>query len=566
MKYFLGLLVIILFVLYPVTAEQNADLSNNSPGFKKITDADTVLDKLINEISTQLTLIQDENKKSVEALSEAGISGDVANNLLDSKLNNLTYAHSSLVISPEVIVTAASPSKYTGLIGTNLSYQPETRYVIGQKKPVITDLFPLEEGFYGISVSYPIFSKNKEYLGYTDVTIRPEEFLRQIIIPITESAGYEALIIQKNGTTIFENNAEEVGKNVLTDPMYDTPELKNLANNVVNNEFGTANYTFWNVNWNNKIPRQVIWKTLKLDDQEWRVGIIKNLNESDNIRTTTSNQSIVSGNLNTSISEMMRFVQDAADFARKNGQKEACAVFNNLSGPYVSGEKYIFGYDMKGNALALPYQQGLIGMNRMNLTDVNGLAIMPAMIETAREGGGYLYFVYPNNANGGQNQLKIFRIEPVDSDWFIASGVFLPWVKPELDQESINSLILRVKNAVSHSEKVGKEQAVKDFNNLNGTYADEENYIFAYDYNGTTLALPFQADLIGTNRKDYTDTYGSRIIEREIQTAKDDGGFVYVVYFNPKTHKNELKLCYVLPTGDNWLVGSGIYTGRGLEV
>jgi len=78
----------------------------------------------------------------------------------------------------------------------------------------------------------------------------------------------------------------------------------------------------------------------------------------------------------------------------------------------------------------------------------------------------------------------------------------------------------------------------------------------------TTLALPFQPEVIGTNRTDFTDTYGVKVTAWEIAVAKSGGGFVYVDYLNPDTGKPGMKLCYVAPVDDTWLVGSGIYTDR----
>jgi len=561
MKRFLILLVLTAFIINPVWA-QPAGIQPVDPAAPP--EMVTVLEKITGDVSTELASLRLANQQSAEALGKTGIFKDAATAILDAKLANVTYGHSSLIISPEGMVTAASPSRYIGLVGTDLSYQPEVQYANSKKHPVISGVFLMEEGFYGISVSYPIFSRDNQYLGYTDITIRPEEFFRNIAVPITEQTGYEVFIIQKDGLTIYETNEEETGTNVLTDPLYDTPEMQNVSRAVIDNQSGTIQYTFWNQYWNKQVPREAVWTTLTTDDQEWRIGVVRNRDESDRApaAVSTSEKPL---DLNASISDMTKFVTDAALYAANVGQKEACTAFNNLSGPYVSDSRYIFAYDMDGNALALPYQQGLIGKNRMNLTDINGLAIMPAMIDMAQEGGGYQYFVYPNPVDDFANQLKIFYIEPVDSEWFVASGVFLPWIPAEIDQNEIASLVARVKNAASHADKVGKEQAIRDFNDLNGTYADGGAYIFAYDYDGTTLALPHQPDLLGENRSDFTDIYGSPVIALEVDAAQRGGGFVYVVYYNPDTARNELKLCYILPAADDWLVGSGIYTGEGLE-
>lgn len=559
-----AILALFLIFLYPVSADINslAEESMNNSGNVQDNSMVSALDRIITEIQDELDLVKEQNKISAESLKRSGLSGSEATKILSEKLSNVAHGHSSLIISKENDVTAASPIQFTSLIGSNLGYQNETRFANERKEPVISNIFYLEEGFYGISISYPIFSDKNEYLGYTDVTIRPEEFLRPILVPFTEQTGYEVFILETGGMTVYETSEAEIGTNVLTDPIYDTNEMRNVSRTVVENKEGAIEYTFWNQNWDKQVRREAVWTSLEQDNQEWRIGLVKNLDNS-NIENRSVSQ-ISSSDLDTSISDLKQFVQDAAVAARMKGKENACADFNNLSGAYVTDDMYIFAYDMNGTTLALPYQQGLIGKSRMDLTDVNGLSIMPAFLDAAKRGGGFLYYIYKNPQNEYQNQLKLSLIEPVDENWFIGSGVYVTWINAELNQEDIKALINRVKHAVSHAQEVGKEQAVKDFNDINQSFANGGSYIFAYGYDGTTLALPYQPEIIGTNRMNYLDMYGVPIIAQEIYTAERGGGFVYVVYYNPDTANNELKLCYVLPAGDDWLIGSGIYTGTNL--
>jgi signal transduction histidine kinase len=563
MKRWSVLIFLILIFLNPAYADDIAPDSSLNQNLVPPSDMLSALDRITGEISNDLAIIREENQKSAESLRTIGISGENATSVLERKLESVHYGHSSLIISPDNIVTAAAPVTFSGLIGTDLSYQPETSFANERQEPVISNIFYLEEGFYGISISYPIFSEGDEYLGYTDVTIRPEEFFRPVIGPFTEQTGYEVFILQTDGMTVYATNEFEVGKNFLTDPIYDIPEMRNVSHAVLENEDGTVTYTFWDKNSNRQVPRQAIWDTLSLDNQEWRVAVVRNLEEAEK-QKGAEDQELGSDNLNASLTNLTQFVQDAAIFARTTGQESACASFNNLSGPYVSGDRYIFAYTMNSTTLALPYQQGLLGKDRPDLFDMNGFSIMPALIDTAGQGGGFMYGVYPNPDQDFQNQLKIYYVEPVDSDWFIGSGLYIPWIQAEFGSEEIDALISRVRQAVRHADLVGKEQAIMDFNDLNQSFADGGSYIFAYGYDGTTLALPHQPELIGTNRMNLTDVYGVPIITQEVRAAERGGGFVYVVYYNPDSGNNELKLCYVLPAGEDWFVGSGIYLGRGL--
>ena len=106
-----------------------------------------------------------------------------------------------------------------------------------------------------------------------------------------------------------------------------------------------------------------------------------------------------------------------------------------------------------------------------------------------------MYGVYPNPDQDFQNQLKIYYVEPVDSDWFIGSGLYIPWIQAEFGSEEIDALISRVRQAVRHADLVGKEQAIMDFNDLNQSFQMAVIHL-AYGVDGTTLALPISLNLL----------------------------------------------------------------------
>jgi hypothetical protein len=549
---------ILIFLLLPAGSAQT-DAVNDSYHQEMKEIINTISDKII----TGLTDIQNENAKSALVMSGGTLSGENVSEVIDAKVTAIPYAHSSLVIDPDKKVTAAAPIQYQNLVG---AYLDDSAVITAQaeKKPILSKILLLKEGFYGISLSYPIFSPDQKYLGYTDITFRPEEFLRQYIIPVIEQSPYDIMILQPDGQMVYETNEEEIGRNALTDPLYADPSVHQAAINLTSEKSGVITYQFWNRNWDKEVNREAVWDTLEYDGQEWRIAMIRDLDREQQEPGLHSQTGTTVSDLNTSITALTVYMDNATEFARKAGIDEACITFNNQSGPFNSDGRYIFAYDMNGTARALPYQPGLVGMNRMNLTDANGLAILPTLIDKARDGGGYLYFVYPNPAHGYTNELKLFLIKPVDETWFIGSGVYLPDIDASISQKNLTELVNRVKEAAIHAKENGKEQALADFNAVNGNFVQGGNYIFAYGYDGTTLVLPYQPELIGTNRSKYTDQFGCRIITMETDAAKQGEGYVYVVYGNPDTGKNELKLCYVTPVGNDWFVGSGIYTGENL--
>jgi len=277
---------------------------------------------------------------------------------------------------------------------------------------------------------------------------------------------------------------------------------------------------------------------------------------------TSSVNTTPAGTTGARYADLTRFVDTAVAYAKEHGKETALKEFNNVNGTFIQGDLYVFAYGMDGTTLAWPYRDDMVGTNRAGAADPNGVKHIERMIGIAREGGGYVYYITGNPADNNREEFKISYVKPVDSTWFAGSGIYLPEVPAQFSAPERDGLVTRVKQARQYTQENGVAKAIRDFNDRNGTFANGTRYIFAYGFNGTTLAMPFQPDAIGTNRTDFTDPYGVKITAWEIAVAKSGGEFVYVDYFNPDTGKPGMKLCYVEPVDDTWLVGSGIYTGQ----
>jgi signal transduction histidine kinase len=74
------------------------------------------------------------------------------------------------------------------------------------------------------------------------------------------------------------------------------------------------------------------------------------------------------------------------------------------------------------------------------------------------------------------------------------------------------------------------------------------------------LALPFEPELIGTNRLELQDPNDEYSVQAVLDVAKKGSGFVYAIYLDPAENMtSKLKLDYVMKVDDEWFLGSGIY-------
>jgi hypothetical protein len=517
-------------------------------------------------IATQLTLSIDMGLEDLKGgirdnsrtLSTSGLASGDAEKVLAKNLLRHPWAISSLVISKEGVVMTAVPENYAGIVGTDLNWQPQVQKANVDRVPIVSGVFRMAEGFTGISQSYPVFDSSGEYLGYTDITYAPDEFLGRKIRPVTDGMAYDVWVTQTDGTVIYDTTKEEIGKNLFTDPAYADPGLQAIFTRIVKEPSGSGTYTFLDREWNRNVTKTAVWDTAGIDGAEWRVVVTHASSEEQNKITRVITPA--AGTTDARYTNLTAFVRKAAEYAKEHGKEASLKVFNDLNGTFIDKEFYVFAYDMDGTVIALPYQQGLLGTVRTGITDSNGVEFINGLIDVAGEGGGSLYYIYPNPEDNFQEEFKLSYVLPVNDEWFIGSGIYLPELPAKFNDTEQDELVKRVKQARDYAHANGANKSLADFNDLNGDFADGSRYIFAYGTNGTTLALPFQAELIGSNRLDFSDTYGVKIIKWEISTAQRGGGFVYVQYLNPDTGAAALKLCYVAPVDDEWFVGSGIYT------
>ena len=124
------------------------------------------------------------------------------------------------------------------------------------------------------------------------------------------------------------------------------------------------------------------------------------------------------------------------------------------------------------------------------------------------------------------------------------------------------TMVAFVKEAVSYAKSNGKDTAIAEFNKANGSFVRGELYIYAYDFNGTTIVHPVNPEKIGVNRLNETDAHGNLFIKDLRDAEKNGSGFVEFYYINPAHNSTvEKKLGYVEKVDDSWWLGSGIYEG-----
>ncbi|MFD2177228.1 cache domain-containing protein [Veronia pacifica] len=110
----------------------------------------------------------------------------------------------------------------------------------------------------------------------------------------------------------------------------------------------------------------------------------------------------------------------------------------------------------------------------------------------------------------------------------------------------------------AESDDLAAQEKVKQ--RLRNLTFGEDGYFFAHRYDGTSLVLPYQSDIIGTNILEIEDQKGFKLLRALIDAAKDGGGFVQYVWHKPSRNLPVTKLSYAVGLDKwQWMIGTGIY-------
>ncbi|MBF0297424.1 MAG: cache domain-containing protein [Oligoflexia bacterium] len=104
-----------------------------------------------------------------------------------------------------------------------------------------------------------------------------------------------------------------------------------------------------------------------------------------------------------------------------------------------------------------------------------------------------------------------------------------------------------VTKASLHIEKVGLEQAFKDFDDRNGKFYSDKLYLYTLTSNGICIQHAENHALVGMDTRKMKDPSGKWFIkEMIIQSEKSKSGWITYLWTNPKTKKIEHKKVFYI--------------------
>ncbi len=113
-------------------------------------------------------------------------------------------------------------------------------------------------------------------------------------------------------------------------------------------------------------------------------------------------------------------------------------------------------------------------------------------------------------------------------------------------KQLINMVQINVKRAIAYYKKNGMAATLKELNQPDGRFVFDSIYVFAYDLEGTVIAHPKNASLIGGKLFDVPDEEGKFFRREVVFKAKTKGkGWVEYKYIEPESKQTLWKKTYI---------------------
>ncbi|WP_319379283.1 cache domain-containing protein [uncultured Methanocorpusculum sp.] len=403
----------------------------------------------------------------------------------------------------------------------------------------------------GVTITSPVYDAKGNYNGTLRVGINTwslfsgrDEYLRN-------EYGYTLWVAQPDGLVIYDKDTEKIGRNLYTDALYQTSSLQDAVKTICEDQSGNASYFFYDSTRVNLSQTNVVWDTVFPGyGMEWRLVLADYVPEKTTTETTET----------PTMEELKSFVERAYVYTQTHTKEEALSAFNDQNGEFVDGELYIFAYGMDGETLSLPFQPGLIGVNRWIREDPNGIKILQRMAARAQQGGGYVYYMGPNPDHDYAQEFKLSYVMPVDETWLIGAGIYvqdnplsqnqyISWTKHD-------DLTYQVRNMQYLAKTEGVSSVIEMIKDPDSELQIEGLYPFAVTENGTDLADALNPEMAGTNQLGMTNSLGMSITREVISLTQAGGGWMYCLWSIPPTNEEEYVLIYVEPLDASVYVGS----------
>jgi len=234
--------------------------------------AELSLERFVADLQARLDAIDASLAQQIEARRwTIGDPGEIRRLLASFIEANPDVVDASFV-DDRGVMRQIEPSEYKNLENADLSHREHVVTMLRTRQPVFSGGFRAFEGFLAVDLSRPLHDAKGDFLGSISAFLRPELLIDPLLRKSAVPADHEIWIMQPDGMFIFDQDREEIGLMLFSDPLYASyAQLRELGRKMATTPMGEGSYVFLAPGLQAPVIKHVRWKTVALHGREWRV-------------------------------------------------------------------------------------------------------------------------------------------------------------------------------------------------------------------------------------------------------------------------------------------------------
>jgi len=230
------------------------------------------LDSFVPELQNSLDQIDGSLAKSIEKSNVHVDDENEIRKLLGSILKENILIVEAAFVDANGILRYIEPADYKNFENSDISSQEHVIAMRENPGPQLSSGFMAVEHFIAVVIERPLYDSEKHFVGSINLVIRPELLIDSLLKKGTIPADYELWIMQPDGMIIYDQDMEEIGRMLFSDPMYaGYGNLLELSRNIAASPIGEGSYIYLAPEQKVKVIKNAIWQTVRLHNRDWRV-------------------------------------------------------------------------------------------------------------------------------------------------------------------------------------------------------------------------------------------------------------------------------------------------------
>ncbi|MGV8174759.1 MAG: hypothetical protein ACP5OU_03560 [Methanothrix sp.] len=228
----------------------------------------------LDAVSANLTKIETALMDASIALSETGIEGPGAKEVLSRLMMADASVIDCITIDPTGTVREVEPSSFENVKGENLNVQEHINDTINTRLYSGFHLIKAVEGVYGIDSEMPVFDRNGAFIGTVSFLFNNSRFFENVLSQF-QPGGNSKIWVSKadDATILYDTDTSQILLNE-SSPMYqDYPELLLLLNRMRMERTGYGTYEFLDQTHGETIKKGCYWTTIPNQGMQMRIAL-----------------------------------------------------------------------------------------------------------------------------------------------------------------------------------------------------------------------------------------------------------------------------------------------------